>query len=273
MNSDISLEFGRDAIFYFIIMSSNPVMTWGTTFYSPSRYTAVEEVDRILDSQRRYQAMLADEDIFYSRTDLRMFIDQHRNEAKSKLLGFYSQAHNVDVETLPDLVLHAAAWLRVSPLNTRQLIKDYPDLIRHRDGLGSLPLHIAVKAVGDDHADRLEHFLDLYSEATRCIDENGILPLHSALIAGADYKVIQLLLQSYLEASEVMILPRSPVPTELAPFVGMLPFHVACCRSSAEVIYTFLVQNPEYVMGANLEAMVDTEQLSEALGRCTLEQK
>eukprot|EP00956_Cyclotella_meneghiniana_P019678 scaffold34049_cov71-Cyclotella_meneghiniana.AAC.3 len=213
----------------------------------------VEDVDQILDSQRRFQAMLADVDVFYSRTDLRMLIDQKRNEARTKLLGYYYEARgdNLDAETLPNLVLHAAAWLKVSPLNTMQLINDYPDLVRYQDGLnGSMPLHIAVKAVGGNHLERVKPFLDEYTQAVKLLDEHGLLPLHSALIYGAGYEVINLLMRSYIDAVKFTIRPRSNAPVQCAPYIGMLPFHVACCQSSPDVIYTFLLDDPEYLLNA-----------------------
>ncbi|KAL3791832.1 hypothetical protein HJC23_002463 [Cyclotella cryptica] len=217
---------------------------------SSSLFTGAEEVDLLLDKQRRFQAMLADGDIFYSRSDLRMFIDKCRNDARSKLLDLYSEFHKTDPETLQDLVLHAAAWLKVSPLNTMQLIRDYPELISHRFGPnGSLPLHIAARAVGETHLQRLEPFLDRFPEASKCLDKHGLLPLHSALIQGANYDVVTRLLESYPDASKCIVLPRSPVPKDLVPFVGMLPFHVSCCRSSLDVIYSLLTHYPECLVG------------------------
>ena len=230
---------------------SNPFI--GDLLSALPRFASVEEVDQILDSQRRFQAMLADVDVFYSRTDLRMLIDQKKNAARTKLLSYYSEAfgNDLDADTLPNLVLHAAAWLRVSPLNTIQLIKDYPDLVRYQNGPnGSMPLHVAVKAIGDDHLKRVKPFLDQYNQAIKLLDEDGLLPLHSALIFGAGYEVIIYLIGSYIDAVKYAIHPRSTASVQCAPFVGMLPFHVACCQSSPDVIYTFLLDDPEYLLEA-----------------------
>lgn len=229
----------------------DPFLSWNSFLLYRRVFTSAEEIDLLLDRQRRFQAMLADEDIFYSRSDLRMFIEKCRNDARKKLLALYSETHNTDPETLQDLVLHAAAWLKVSPLNTIQLIRDYPELISHRFGpKGSLPLHIAASAVGEAHLQRLEPFLDRYPEAAKCLDVHGLLPLHNALIQGARYDVVKRLLDSYPEASKCIVLPRSPVAWDLVPFVGMLPFHVSCCRSSQDVIYCLLTHYPECLMGA-----------------------
>jgi ankyrin repeat protein len=235
----------------FVSIMTDPLMTWDTFSFASSLISGVEEVDLLLDRQRRFQAMLADEDIFYNRTDLRMLIDRSRDEARAKLLALYAENHDIEPEILSDLVLHAAAWLKVSPLNTIQVIKDYPDLVRQRDGpQGSLPLHIAATATGDGHFDRLEPFLDLFPEAAQCFDKDGLLPLHSALISGADQEVAKLLLDLYPDASKCICLPRAPVSEGLVPFVGMLPFHISCCRSTSDVIYTLLLHYPECLVGA-----------------------
>lgn len=229
-------------------------MTWDDFSNSLDPPTSVGKVNSILDRQRGYQKSLSDGDIFLSRTDLRMHIDRCRVDARTKLLELYSETHTREEETLQDLILHAAAWLQVSPLNMAQLIKDYPDLIRHHDGpRGLFPVHIAVKAVGSKHYERVEPFLDLYPEATKCLDEDGLLPLQSALLAGADYRVIQLLLDHNPDASKLLVLPESPVKEEYARYVGMLPIHVACCCSSVEVIYCLLLQCPEVLIDAGVK--------------------
>jgi hypothetical protein len=237
-------------IFHFALTMSSPLMTWDDFSRSLEPPTELEQVNAILDRQRGYQASLTNEDIFLSRTDLRMHIDRCRQDARTKLQEFYGQAHTVDPNALPDLILHAAAWLKVSPLNTVELIKDYPDLVRHRDGNGSLPLHTSVKAMGDDQCERVEPFLDLYPEAAQCVDGDGILPLHCALIFGADYRVIQLLMESFIDACNCIFLPRYPVKKEYVKYIGMLPVHLAFCCSSVDVIYCLLLQSPEVLIGA-----------------------
>ena len=229
-----------------IMLMNNPLITWDLSGLS------YMTVDQILDLQRDFQAKLVKGDIFYSRTDLHMYIDRCRNEARANLLELYSEAHHVDSETSSDLVLHAAAWGKISSLNIIQLIKDYPDLLRHQNGPnGSLPLHIAVTAVGDGHFERVEPFLDLYPQAAKCLDENRLLPLQNALISGAGYDVISLLLNTHIDAIKQMILPRYPVHEKFTPFVGLLPFHVACCCCSEDVIYSLLINYPECLIWSN----------------------
>lgn len=229
---------------------SSPLMTWDNFSRSLELPTELEQVNVILDRQRGYEASLTNGDIFLSRTDLRMHIDRCRLDARVKLQEWYSQAHMVDPNALPDLILHASAWLKVSPHNTNQLVKDYPDLVRHRDGNGSLPLHTCVRSVGDDHCERLGPFLDLFPEAAQCLDGDGILPLHCALICGADCRVVQMLLECYMDACKYIFLPSSPVKKEFVKYIGMLPVHLAFCCSSVDVIYCLLLQSPEVLSEA-----------------------
>jgi hypothetical protein len=232
-----------------------PMMTWQSLSFSRSLFSGVEEVDRLIDSQRRFTAMLAGGDVFYSRTDLRVFIDKCRNEARDKILSLYSEIQNEDHDASRVLVLHAAARLKISALNLGQLIKDYPDLVRlqYPDGSnGSLPLHFAAAAVGSDHLERLEPLLTAYPDAIKCLDVNGMIPMQIALINGAQIEVMKVLVDSFRPALKYPFLPRTPVPQELVPLVGLLPFHIASCRSySLDVIYQLLVECPDCVVIAS----------------------
>mmetsp|Transcript_34907 Transcript_34907/g.75367 ORF Transcript_34907/g.75367 Transcript_34907/m.75367 type:complete len:286 (+) Transcript_34907:67-924(+) len=250
------------------------------------------EIDNLLDRQRRFLGMLADSDIFYSRTDLRMFIDKCKTEARTKIMELYSQTcHETDEELSKDLVLHAAAKIMVSPLNIALLIKDYPDFICQtypEDPRGSMPLHFAAAAVGSDHLGRLRGFIRAYPAAIEHIDECGMLPMQIALVHGADFDVMKLLIEAYPAAIErvdnrgmvpmqialihgadidvmrllIEVYPpaldqplhlRHPVSEDLEPLVGLLPFHIACCRNcSLDVIFQLLVESPDCVSGANV---------------------
>lgn len=236
---------------------SDALLTWETwrgrqgaqPWLSPE-----SEIDDVLDSQRRFQAKLADGDIFYSRTDLRMFIDRCKTEARTKIVAVYSEtSSNVEIPS-QELVLHAAAKLNISPLNTKQLIKDYPDLVRetYPEGPnGSLPLHVAAAAIGSDHVDRMKLYLNAYPGAVKLVDACGLLPMQIALIHGADFDVMKLLTEAFPPALEYPFLPRPPVPEDLKPLVGLLPFHIACCRNySLDVIFQLLVECPDCISGA-----------------------
>ena len=113
-------------------------MAWGT-WNGQSWLSSVSEIEHLLDNQRRFLAMLADgDDNFYSRTDLRMSIDKRKTEARMKILAAYNQERNTNAAASQDLVLHAAAKIKVSPLNTMQLIKDYPNLVRQTNPEGPI---------------------------------------------------------------------------------------------------------------------------------------
>ena len=235
---------------------SNALLLWECWYRwqgSPPQ-SPVDQINNILDSQRRFQSMLKDNDVFYSRTDLRMFIDKCRADALSKLLSAFS---DIDETSGHDYILHAAAKLMVSPLNTEQLIKDYTELVQHKhpdDTNGSLPLHLAAAAVGgEDHVDRVKVFLNSYPDAIKHVNEHQLLPMQIALIHGADYDVMKLLTDAYQPALEYPFLPSSEtIPTEFLPMIGMLPFHVACCRNySLNVIFTLLVESPDTLRSAN----------------------
>ncbi|KAL7535127.1 hypothetical protein ACHAXR_006288 [Thalassiosira sp. AJA248-18] len=237
---------------------SDPLLLWETLHrgHGQSWLSPVSEADHIIDSQRRFQAMLADgDDIFYSRTDLRMFIDKCRTEALQLILVAFSETHNTDAEAPQELVLHAAAKIRVSPLNTKQLIKDYPNFVRQTypedDPNGSTPLHYSAAAVGSNQIDRLKPFLKAYPDAAKQVDEWGLVPMQIALIHGADFDVMKLLVDAYPPAIEYPLLPRPPVSGELEPLVGLLPFHIACCRNySLDVIFQLLLESPDSISGA-----------------------
>ena len=235
---------------------SNSLLLWETWHrWQGTSLSLIDEVNNLLDSQRRFQSMLKDNDVFYSRTDLRMFIDKCRADALSKLLSAFS---DVDEASGQNYILHAAAKLKVSPLNTAQLIKDYPELVHHShpedSPNGSLPLHLAAAAVGsDDHVDRVKVFLNSYPDAIKLVNEHQLLPMQIALIHGADYDVMKLLIDAYQPALEFPFLPSSETfPTEFLPLIGMLPFHIACCRNySLDIIFKLLIECPDSLAGAN----------------------
>jgi len=229
--------------------------TWFNWQGSPP-LSILDQINNLLDSQRRFQSMLKDNDVFYSRSDLRMFIDKCRRDARSNLLTAFS---DIDETTGgQDHILHAAAKLKVSPLNSEQLIKDYPELVEHKypedSPNGSLPLHLAAAAVGsDDHVDRVKVILRAYPDAIKLVNEHQLLPMQIALIYGADYDVMKLLIDAYQPALEFPFLPSSEnIPTEFLPMTGMLPFHIACCRNySLDIIFKLLVESPDTLRSAN----------------------
>jgi len=247
-------------------------LLWETWFnwQSSPPLSILDQINNLLDSQRRFQSMLKDNDVFYSRSDLRMFIDKCRRDARSNLLTAFS---DIDETTGgQDYILHAAAKLKVSPLNAEQLIKDYPELVEHKYPgdipNGSLPLHLAAAAVGSDgHVDRVKVFLNSYPDAIKLVNEHQLLPMQIALIHGADYDVMKLLIDAYQPALEFPFLPSSNnIPTEFLPMIGMLPFHIACCRNySLEVIFKLLVESPDTLRSTNC-----SDELTASLEKLTM---
>mmetsp|Transcript_26098 Transcript_26098/g.55065 ORF Transcript_26098/g.55065 Transcript_26098/m.55065 type:complete len:262 (+) Transcript_26098:184-969(+) len=252
--------------------ASEPLLLWETWHgwlrgNQRSWQSPVDEIEHMLDSQRRFQSMLADGDIFYSRSDLRLFIDQCREETRVKLLLAYNGQmptdHNDDIMDVEssgeELVLHAAAKLKVSPLNTMQLLRDYPEFIRQKISTrgqaalqaGSLPLHIAAAAMGNDQVDRLRPLLNAYPDAIRHTDERGMLPLQIALLHGADLDVTKLMTEAFPPSLGYPLLLRPTAVTEdLLPLVGLSPFHMACCcNCSLDVIFQLLASCPGSIFG------------------------
>jgi len=250
---------------------SNALLLWETWHrWQGSSQSPIDQINNILDSQRRFQSMLKDNDVFYSRSDLRMFIDKCKRDALSKLLSAFS---DIDETTGgQDYILHAAAKLKVYPLNAEQLIKDYPELVEHKypedSPNGSLPLHLAAAAVGsDDHVDRVKVILRAYPDAIKLVNEHQLLPMQIALIHGADYDVMKLLIDAYQPALEYPFFPSSDnIPTQFLPLIGMLPFHIACCRNySLEVIFKLLVESPDTLRSTNC-----SDELTASLEKLTM---
>ena len=187
-----------------------------------------EDVNEILDRQRRLAAMASDsESSMYSTIDLHMLVEHCRDFAKAKILAFHGETHGMGAAAADELVLHAAAELKVSPLNTVQLVQDYPDLIRHKHR-GMLPLHVVVAATGVDHIGRVRAFLSAFPEGAKVLDTRGLLPLQIAILHGAPWEVVKLLIDEFRSALQYPFLPLAPVPEHVRSMIGFRPFHMAC---------------------------------------------
>ncbi len=207
----------------------------------------VTQVESILDNRSHLLFMLEEGgDEVLTATYFRVFIDTCKEDVKTILIFLFCDIHGIPVESAQNFVLHAAAEFVVSHHNVSQIIRDYGNLINHcypEQQNGSLPLHIACAATGREHRLRLEAFLIAFPQAVKIPDINNITSLQIALINGADVDAIKLLIYSYRPA---LMKPFLPITTtdDLEPLVGMLPFHIACCRSrSLDVIYQILVES------------------------------
>ncbi|KAL7469935.1 hypothetical protein ACHAXS_010177 [Conticribra weissflogii] len=190
----------------------------------------VTQVESILDNRSHLLFMLEEGgDEVLTATYFRVFIDTCKEDVKTILIFLFCDIHGIPVESAQNFVLHAAAEFVVSHHNVSQIIRDYGNLINHcypEQQNGSLPLHIACAATG-----------------LKIPDINNITSLQIALINGADVDAMKLLIYSYRPA---LMKPFLPITTtdDLEPLVGMLPFHIACCRSrSLDVIYQILVES------------------------------
>jgi hypothetical protein len=186
------------------------------------------ECDEILDRQRRLAAMARDTESLYSIVDLHMLVAHCRDSAKAKILAYYGESYRMSAAAPDELVLHAAAELKVSPLNTAQLLQDYPNLISYKTTRGMLPLHVAVTATGVDHVGRVRAFLNALPEAAKVLDAQGLLPVQVALLHGAEWDVVKLLIDAFPSALQYPFLPCAQVPVHFRLLIGFRPFHMAC---------------------------------------------
>mmetsp|Transcript_6943 Transcript_6943/g.13876 ORF Transcript_6943/g.13876 Transcript_6943/m.13876 type:complete len:234 (-) Transcript_6943:546-1247(-) len=212
----------------------------------------VVQVESILDDRSHLEFMLEEGgDEVLTAADFRVFIDTFKEDAKSILISLFCEIHGISIETAQNLLLHAAAEFKVSHRNISQMIRDYGELINHsypEQQNGSLPLHIACAAAGREHRLRLEAFMIPFPQAVKIPDINNMTSLQIALIHGADVDVIKLLIDSYRPALMKPFLPNTTT-SDLEPLVGMLPFHIACCRSRwLDVIYQILVESQSDVI-------------------------
>ena len=190
------------------------------------RISNMECVNEILNRQRRLAAMASDTESLYSIVDLHMLVEHCSELAKSKILAYYGESYRMDTPAPDELVLHAAAELKVSPLNTAQLVHDYPDLIRHKYR-GMMPLHVVVAATGVDHVGRVKAFLNVFPKAAKVLDAQGLLPLQVALLHEAEWEVVKLLIDAFPSALKYPFLPCAPVQENFHVLIGLRPFHMA----------------------------------------------
>ena len=204
------------------------------------RIEHTEDVDKLIDKQRRLSAMASDSDSLYSVADLQILVEHCRELAKSKMLAFYGSRHlMMGADATDELVLHAAAELKVSSLNLAQLVQDYPNLICHRHH-GMLPLHVVVAATGIDHFSRVRAILSAFPEGAKLLDSRGILPVQIALLSGAPWEVVKLLIAAFPSAIQYPFLPFTPVlEHNVRSLIGLRPFEMACSLGYYDLSFLF----------------------------------
>ena len=210
------------------------------------RISNLKEVDQILDRQRRLAVMASNGNRMYSIVDLQLLVEQCREVAMSKILACYDETLVVSPAS-EELVLHAAAELRVSPLNTVQLVQDYPECIHHMNN-GMLPLHLVVAATGVDHAGRVKAFLNVFPESAKVLDARGLLPVQIALLHGAEWDVVKLLIGAFPLALQYPFLPCAPIEEHFGEYIGMKPFLMACSlKYSSSSLFQLLAGSPDSI--------------------------
>lgn len=214
------------------------------------RISNMECVNEILDRQRRLAVMASDTDSMYSIVDLQMLVEHCKESSRSKILAYYGETYLVIAPAPEELVLHAAAELKVSPLNTAQLVQDYPTLIRHKNH-GMLPLHIAVASTGIDHAGRVKAILDAYPGAAKVLDAQGLLPVQRALLHSAEWEVVKLLIDAFPSALWYPFLPCAPMQGQFRTLVGLRPFHMACSlKYELSFLFLLLAESQDSIVSA-----------------------
>lgn len=211
-----------------------------------------ENVDKLIDKQRRLSAMASDPDTLYSAVKLQTLVEQYRDYVKSKMLAFYSQTHLMGADATDELVLHAAAWLKVSSLNLAQLVQDYPNLICHKHR-GVLPLHVVIAATGDDHFSRVRAILCAFPEGAKVLDSRGILPVQIALLSGAPWEVVKLLIDAFPSAIQYPFLPFAPVlEHNVRSLINLRPYEMACSLGYYDLssLFQLLAKSQDIVITA-----------------------
>uniref|UniRef100_A0A7S2HF85 Uncharacterized protein n=1 Tax=Helicotheca tamesis TaxID=374047 RepID=A0A7S2HF85_9STRA len=234
------------------------------------------DINYHVDLQRSCMNMLKskDGDIFYSRTDLRILIEKTEHTIYKELCNhhFFSNTllhhHNATsngVQDKPngDFVVHAAARLSLKPENLQQILSSFPTHLFHiRDmfNFGVIPLHIAASyappttgAKMNNHTARVKLILSAFPLGAKYLDLRGRLPLHHALLHGADAEVITALIKANPNSLSLPFLPTESETNEISSMKGFLPFHMSCCLDlSCSAIFVLIQNNPSCVCGYDM---------------------
>lgn len=209
------------------------------------------------------------QDVFYSRTDLRMNLDWERSRSSQILLDLHSLrtvADNLDI----NVAMLCQAIRSIHDENLLQyILRDYSGTM---DGLradtGHHPIHIAIIA----NRSAVKTLLSAFPDAPHRPDPFSRLPLHLFLLHVAtydhtdqdmpddddqcEYHCVKVMIDSNCAAvTKPLEWSLTQMTEEFvgAPdgvrrfrrFHGLLPFHIACCRSaSISVIFEILRAHP-----------------------------
>lgn len=112
------------------------------------------------------------------------------------------------------------------------LFQRHPSAARQEFLFGQTLLHKCMEHYSNELA-LVQVLIQWYPEALRKQDDNGFLPIHRALIAGAGQPTVKLLRLLLNEAPET-ILETTPA--------GALPLHLACSRFESADMVAYLVE-------------------------------
>mmetsp|Transcript_13704 Transcript_13704/g.20923 ORF Transcript_13704/g.20923 Transcript_13704/m.20923 type:complete len:256 (+) Transcript_13704:242-1009(+) len=229
------------------------------------------QLDALLRQQIGYAEALKeyDIDIFYSRTDLRMLVDQRREMTRKLLLSDYYPMQNCD-----QFLFHAAIYYNLNARNLRQLLTDYrgfdPELINVNLHHGASPVHLlAASSSYLGHQDQMDRFNEVLkgNEASFCRacgmeDSFGFVPLVVAIISGMRLEVVDAVLDLFPAAVAMAYIPTALAKSEDAhELAGLFPWQIACCcDNSVDVIYSLLRADASRVQsGATMFTGSDAE--------------
>lgn len=214
------------------------------------------QLNALLNQQRGYAKTLRqpDMDVFYSRTDLRMFIDQRKEMARKLLLNNWTKQSD-------QFIFHTAIFYKVNAPNLRQLMADYAfcaELVDACNHYGATPLHLLAASVGGDQIEQLNELLignqKSFRRACGIEDCFGFVPLVVAIISVARLEAIETVLDLFPAAVAMPYSPTSLARNEdVHDLNGFFPWQIACCcHNSVDIIYSLLRADASRVQsGAN----------------------
>jgi len=120
---------------------------------------------------------------------------QRQHEQKDQKKNNYTD----EIENHEYLPIHTVLKLCKNESLIRQVIEAYPDQVDKLNLQNNeLPLHVACMHCQKNNTVIIaQDILDMYPDAITCFDEMGRLPLHMALCHGANFSLVERLIDAY----------------------------------------------------------------------------
>jgi hypothetical protein len=140
--------------------------------------------------------------------------------------------------------VHAALRANVNARVLRVVLEKSGGDLVSQDGVGALPIHVAVSNVTNKDTIQvcLEEVLGKYPESARVRDYDNRLPLHRALESNADFAFVKALVDIYSRSVVEPYLTRGPNSVMKSPMV--LALERDCDLST---IFFLLQRDPNFV--------------------------